>query len=176
MRVFIAIPVANQLNSKIEVFHAQPLFQQNMRPSHVEPHITLKAPQIVDDVQQWMATATEAIRGHAPLSIKGIKIDFITPHTLALFLEPDPLQDLQRSLATALAAYNSAGIDRHEVNFHPHVTIGRSDHRFNTPQQGELIRLAESFLEPYPTLQLNLVRLYAHDGHRYYGIKDIKLP
>lgn len=176
MRVFVAIPVESQLDAKINPLHTHKLFAANMRPSHIEPHITLKAPQEVSDIKPWAFAARGAISAWHPAQVRPTKVDFITPHTLALFLEPTPLAGLESALAGALAAYNTPDIELHEGSgYHPHVTIGRSDRKFTPVEQAQLINLAESYLRPYPRLDITKVRLYGHDGHRYYPLEDIEL-
>jgi 2'-5' RNA ligase len=179
MRVFVGIPLIDELGEGIIRFSRLPLFSRCLRLSTVEPHLTLKAPQEIpdDELDRWIDTATAAIRKHMPQTVQFTEPFFITPMTMAIGIETNPLCQLHLALVEALGSYDTPGIVAHEgADFIGHATIGRAIKHLLIPERTELVNTSRSFFNKQP-VKKDLIRLYGRDNfyEGYRSITDVKL-
>jgi 2'-5' RNA ligase len=173
MRVFVGLPAPPEFARKIEKIHQSQY--PMLRLSRLEFHITLKAPQEVQNLDEWVKAAFAACINFSAPKITIEKV-FINPFNLCLEVRKQPLVDLQDSLVRALKPYNSPGITLHEKEtFIPHITIGRSNKPIPPRERKELLQQLNINFDEL-SFTASTVRLYAMlNGVSYDSAKDINL-
>jgi 2'-5' RNA ligase len=177
MRVFVAIPLSKELGGVVEQIARMPLFREYLRLSRIEPHITLKAPQVIpsDAINTWKNTAAGTIQCDPPQRLNLKELFFITPTTLCLRIESTTLHHLLSLLTKNLGKYDTPDIIAHEgVNFIPHITIGRAIKPITPSKQKQILQKLNPLTKP-ETITAPTARLYGLESlnEGYKTLQDI---
>lgn len=162
MRVFVGIPLLHQYGQPFLRLSFCDGFKRNLRLSHIEPHMTLKAPQDIDERQlaEWRAAVHRTAQSFKPVRISISESFFITPVTLALNAETKPLCPIHLALMNSMESFNSSGVIYHEGNdFIAHVTVGRAVRRLEQSDRKTLVSECDQIIKPYE-IMVNKIRLY----------------
>ena len=127
MYVLPAIPIPRQLEEKIAPMRQTEVFHKLLRPSRMELHITLKAPQIISNAQKdaWVDAAQATCEQFSSVELEITSLGFLTSTVLALYIESKSLMELHDALAKALEQYNSPARGLHEgKQYQPHLRSG----------------------------------------------------
>lgn len=178
MYALIAIPIPRHLQEQIEPLRAEPVFQKLLRPSRIELHITLKAPQQIADLNKdtWLNSARKACKGFSAIDLNITGLNFITTTVLALDVDPAALLPLHQSVTEHLEKYNDGAYTLHEgERFRPHITIGRAIRGpLNAAERAQILEKLTPLIK-LQSHQARLVRLYGRDEGAYRPLLDIKL-
>jgi 2'-5' RNA ligase len=177
MRVFVGIPLS-EIESIRDRLHQHALIQECLRPSRLEGHITLKAPQTIADTKDWVKAVKAAVAGFETFDVTLTNTLFITPFTLALAVSaPVALYRLCHHLASELAPYNSEPPTHEGEDFLPHLTIGRSTKLISPTERTAILQLCRSQLPLPDTRKARMVRLYGREDQalEYEIVEDIPL-
>ena len=179
MRVFIGVPLLHLYGESFLRLSFCEGFKRNLRLSHIEPHLTLKAPQDIDEGQlpTWKHRVQKALQGFKPVHTKIDSSFFITPVTLALRGESKPLCPIHVALVDNLSEFDSAGVTYHEgKDFIAHVTVGRATRRLEQSDRKMLTAECDQIIKPQE-ITVNKVRLYIRRDieQGYEALEDIKL-
>lgn len=177
--MFVGIPLLHEYGESFIRLSFCPEFKRCLRLSHIEPHITLKAPQEVseEELPQWRDAASQIV---SRFDEKTIKVDgsfFITPFTLALEAESKPLCSLHLDLVSGLRRFNSPGILSHEgEDFVSHITVGRATKSVDQTDRKALTDECSRIIKPR-TLRINKVRLFIRRSLQegYETMEDVAL-
>jgi 2'-5' RNA ligase len=177
MRVLVGIPVEDVVAEPLQELADSTLFKNSMRLSRMEPHITLKAPQEVDNISEWQQKAMRACRDAKRSSVQATSIGFLTPFTFCIFLKCPELHALQYKVADALTQYNHPDVGLYEKElFNAHITLGRTAIKLDKVAENQLIELARRTFRPLPQFEVNTIRLYGQvTPPEYSALADINL-
>lgn len=171
MIVLIGLPLQRKYDAEMRRLQDNPLFPKVLRPSRLELHVTLKAPQEIDDAAIWIDEVSQKLKGATAATAKVTRIDFINSTSLVVFLDHQDLQRLHDPLiGDTPEFYEGEGFD-------PHITIGRASH----PVTPEVKRQAAELYKNDPLtgseIEFRIVRLYGREtrNDRYRALKDIEL-
>lgn len=162
MRVFVGIPLLHQYGQPFLRLSFSDAFKRNLRLSHIEPHMTLKAPQDIDERQldQWKSLVHSTAESFREVRVNIEGGFFITPVTLALKAETQPLCPIHIKLLDALMQFDSPGMTYHQGNgYTAHVTVGRAVRRLEQSDRKMLVVECDQIIKPHE-ITVNKIRLY----------------
>lgn len=179
MRVFIGAPLLHQYGQSFLRLSFCDGFKQNLRLSHIEPHLTLKAPQDIEEEQlsDWKQIARQTAQKFKLIHTKIEGSFFITPVTLALRAETKPVCPLHLALKKNLVDYDSSGVIYHEgKDYIAHMTVGRATRRLEQSDRKILITECDKIIKPQE-ITINKVRLYIRRDieQGYETLEDVDL-
>lgn len=162
MRVFVGIPLLHQYGQPFLRLSFCDGFKRNLRLSHIEPHMTLKAPQDIDErrLEDWRAQVHSTAQSFKQVRVKIEQSFFITPVTLAIKAETQPLCPIHLALMRGMEPFDSPGITYHEgSDFIAHVTVGRAIRRLEQSDRKMLVAECDQIIKPHE-ITINKIRLY----------------
>ncbi len=176
MRVFVGIPVQRQLETLALSITSSSAVKELIRPSPAEMHITLKAPQEIDDVSKWLNLVKSVCASARPTSVTLSTPTLINPVTLVVDVTREPLLEIHGALANALAPFNIGSVQlfEHEL-FRPHVTLGRSSRFLSDAQRRRLLEATTELLPDGLALDVDVIRCYQRVETGYVALVDIAL-
>lgn len=162
MRVFIGVPLLHQYGQPFLRLSFKDAFKRNLRLSHIEPHMTLKAPQDIDERQldEWRLLVHSTAESFREVRVNVERGFFITPVTLALRAETQPLCPIHLALMRSIESFNSSGVTYHEGRgFTAHITVGRAVRRLEQSDRKMLVAECDQIIKPQE-ININKIRLY----------------
>ncbi|GGG15492.1 hypothetical protein GCM10010912_69940 [Paenibacillus albidus] len=175
MQYFIGITPPEDYKDKIVVFRDR--WSSNRLNDVVEPHITVKAQGGLTLDLHWL----ESVRQTCSL-IQNFQLSLSEPRSFGsavtfLSVETSSVIDLHRRLVSAISP-SKEQIDRYfELDkYHPHLTLGQTYWGLNETEIEEMNLLAIKELAPFPTFNVNYVRVYKEiEPNKYVPFEDILL-
>lgn len=175
MRYFIGITPPDDYKEKIMTFRDR--WSSNRLNDVVEPHITVKAQGGLTADLHWLERVRQTCSlmqsFQLSLSDQGSFGSYVT----FLSVDTSDVTELHRRLVKA-ASPSQELIDRYfEMDkYHPHLTLGQTYWGMNETEIQEMKRLAINDLAPYPTFDVNYVRVYKEvEPNKYQPFVDIQL-
>lgn len=175
MQYFIGIVPPDDYKEKIIAFRKR--WPSNHLNAVAEPHITVKAQGGLTEDLQWLENVRRTCSSIKcfPLTLSGLgafgnTVTFLSVETAAIV-------DLHRSLVSVISP-SQEHIDRYfEFDlFHPHLTLGQTYWGMNEAEIDEMKLLAIDELAPFPTFNVNFVRIYKEiEPQKYVLFEDIQL-
>ena len=143
----------------------------------MEPHITVKAQGGLTGDLHWL----ECVRQTCSF-IQSFQLSLSEPGSFGsavtfLSVESSSVTGLHRRLVNAISPSQDL-LDRYfEMDkYHPHLTLGQTCWGLNETEIDEMKRLAMNQLAPYPTFNVNFVRVYKEiEPNKYVPFVDIQL-
>lgn len=179
MRVFIGVPLLHTYGDSFLRLSFCEGFKRNLRLSHIEPHLTLKAPQDIDEskLKLWQQLVHDVAKNFGPVSTKIDESFFITPVTLALKAQTKPLCPIHIALHETLSEFDSSDVIYHEgSDYIAHVTVGRAIRRLEQSDRKLLVSECDQIIKPQE-IEVNKIRLYIRRDieQGYETLEDIDL-
>lgn len=174
MRYFIGIVPPDSYLERIEDLRGK---WPNHKINHaVEPHITLKAQPGLTPDEEWIETVREICKEFQPFQVKIGKPRYFFDNILYLSIESETLMKLHRKLVHAITPSPELSKQYFELDdFVPHISIGKTFYGLAKSELIEMEKLAEKELTPYPTFEVNFIRIYQEVEHEVYR-KYVDIP
>jgi 2'-5' RNA ligase len=178
MRAYPAIVPPAELSAKLQEFSTS---LTSLAPGITGerasgPHITLKGPQYPDVFDPWLSAASSAVKGFEPFNVNFDQPTFLSRGVLALLTSAPGLQELNRRLATALAAFNHPTITYFDYDLYtPHVTLAYS------PQASHDLRVklhdrVTTGLLPLPSFRAASIAIFTRNDFDYHYRLSHQIP
>ncbi|KQX51234.1 MULTISPECIES: 2'-5' RNA ligase family protein [unclassified Paenibacillus] len=174
MQYFIGIVPPDEYKEQIAAFRNR--WVSNRLKDVVEPHITVKAQGGLTEDTRWLDNVREICT-----SIKSFRLSMSGPATFGsavifLGVESEEIYVLHKLLVDKVSPSPEL-IDRYfELGrFHPHLTLGQTYWGMNENEIAEMKLAAIHDLAPFPTFQVNYVRIYKEiEQNKYEPFEDIQ--
>lgn len=175
MNYFIGITPPDDYKEKIVAFRNR--WSSNRLNDVAEPHITVKAQGGLTVDLHWL----ENVRQTCAV-IPNFQLTFSDPGTFGsvvtfLNVETNNIIDLHKKLVKAISPSQEL-LDRYfEMDkYHPHLTLGQTYWGLSETELDEMKSLTVNELAPFPTFDVNFVRVYKEvESDRYVPFEDIPL-
>jgi 2'-5' RNA ligase len=151
--------------------------QSQFGDNRLEPHITLRPPVIVKDVDQWIKEIKTLCATVQSFNIKLPVTDRFGKRVLFISVESPELTQLYKKLGPAIKPFEQPGQEDNRP-YHPHLTLGRSWCGFTKEDFDGMQQLADEFvLQKDLSFVVNSIRVYHKPGHtkRYETLIDVPL-
>lgn len=177
---YIAILAPEPVASEVTSFKEDIALRYNSRAALKNmPHITLKAPFIMDAqhcrmLLQWF----EDLRLETPkfsLQLNGFG-SFPNSKKPVIFVKPEPsanLDGLQKEITSSFRADNFPALDSTDKRFHPHMTIAYRDLSFHDYERAWADYAAKQYNAAF---EVNEVVLFQHNGRQWNPVCRCLLP
>lgn len=175
MQYFIGIVPSDEYKKKIIEF--QQKWTNHRITDAVEPHITLKAQGGLTIDQGWISKVKNVCKDFQPFYISVSKPMFFGDDILYLSASSEELYKLHNSIVQEIAPSVDLIKKYFELdNFTPHMTLGKTFYGLSKQELKDMAKLAEVELSPYPTFEVNSIRIYQEvETGRYVTYLDIPL-
>lgn len=174
MKYFIGIPPPDDYKEKIVTFRER--WSSNRLV--VEPHITIKAQGGLTVDLHWLDSVRQtcSLIPSFQLTLSdpgsfGSAVTFLNVETNKIII------DLHKKLVKAISPSQEL-LDRYfEMDkYHPHLTLGQTYWGLNETEIKEMKLLTINELAPFPTFDVNYVRVYKEvEPNKYKPFEDIQL-
>lgn len=175
MKYFIGITPPDDYKAKIMAFRDR--WSSNRLNEVVEPHITVKAQGGLKVDLRWLENVRQACS-----LIQSFQLSLSEPGSFGsavtfLSVESSNVIDLHRRLVNAISPSQEILDQYFEMDqYHPHLTLGQTYWGLNETEIDEMKLLAMNELAPYPTFNVNFVRVYKEvEPNQYVPFVDIQL-
>ncbi|MBH0229091.1 2'-5' RNA ligase family protein [Halobacillus yeomjeoni] len=175
MQYFIGIVPTQEYKGKVTEFRNS--WKNNSISDVVEPHITLKAQGGLTADKKWLGKVKEVCLNTKPFDIKIDKTRFFGEDILYLSLSSKQLSILHYNIVSAVAPPKELIEKYFELdNFIPHMTLGKTTYGLSKQELRDMARLAEKEISPYPTINVDFVRIYQEiEPNKYVKFEDVPL-
>lgn len=175
MQYFIGIVPPDEYKEQIAEFRNR--WVSNRLKDVVEPHVTVKAQGGLTEDLRWLNNIRETCA-----TIKSFRLSILEPASFGnavtfLGVESKEVYDLHKRLVDTVSPSPEL-INRYfELDrFHPHLTLGQTYWGMAETEIEEMKFSAVNVLAPFPTFQVNKVRLYKEiERNKYAPFEDIQL-
>ncbi|MBD8836951.1 2'-5' RNA ligase family protein [Paenibacillus sp. FSL K6-4396] len=175
MKYFIGIRVPDDYKEKVVTFRDR--WSRNRLNDVVEPHITVKAQSGLTVDLQWLENVRQACS-----LIQSFQLSLSEPGSFGsavtfLSVSTSNVIDLHRRLVNVFSLSQELLDQYFEMDkYHPHLTLGQTYWGLNETEIDEMKLLAMNELAPYPTFNVNFVRVYKEvEPNKYVPFVDIQL-
>lgn len=174
MQYFIGIVPPEEYRNRIIEF-------QNNWGNHwiseaVEPHITLKAQGGLTPDKDWIAKVKDVCKDFNSFSISVDKPMFFGEDVLYLSAKSNELYDLHQNIVRQISPSDELIKKYFEMDdFTPHMTLGKTFYGLSKEELKKMDRLAEEELKPYPTFEVDFIRVYQEIKSQIY-VKYLDIP
>lgn len=175
MQYFIGI--VPPLDYKEEIVHFQKKWKSNGVVDVVEPHITLKAQGGLTPDKSWFDALETMCREFPPFRITLTEPKFFGDYVVYLSMESPKLFQLHNKIVRLINPSEELIKKYFELeDFIPHLTLGKTYFGMNSNELNEMAKEAHRLLTPYPTFEVNKIRVYQEiEPLKYITFKDIEL-
>lgn len=176
---FIGIVPPTTYLKKIEDFQ-----RRWMNKIRVEPHITLKAQGGLTPDKAWITKIQKVCANFSPFQVSIGQPKYFGDSILYLSVNSAKLYDLHRKIVQAIAPAEDVIKQYFELDAYvPHLTLGKEQYGGNISTElskikvMEMEQLASVELTPFPTFEVNFIRVYVlnSDKQQYKKVVDIPL-
>lgn len=176
---FIGIVPPKEYLEQIEYFQ-----KRWIKHLGVEPHITLKAQGGLTPDKKWIDKVQKVCENFRPFKVSLNKTMYFGDNILYLSVNSNELYNLHQKIVEEIAPSVELIKQYFELdNFVPHVTLGKEQYvgsistGLSKQELKEMERIAEVELAPYPTFEVNFIRVYQlnNEKRRYERYVDIPL-
>ena len=150
----------------------------------VEPHITLKAQGGLSVDKKWIQKVIDVCDNYKPFQLKLGAPKYFGNTILYLSVHSNSLHELHNRIVKTISPSEELIKQYFELNdFVPHLTLGKEQYGsdistgISKVELKEMEKLAEKELTPYPTFEVNSIRVYELniEKNRYEKYMDIYL-
>lgn len=175
MQYFIGIVPPLEYMEKIKYF--QKKWKSNGVVNVVEPHITLKAQGGLTPDLRWIDNIEILCRDFQPFRITLTEPKFFGDYVLYLSMESQALYQLHNKIVQLINPSTQLIKKYFELeDFVPHLTLGKTYFGMASNELNEMAIEAQRLLTPYPTFDVNQIRVYQEiEPLKYIPYKDIAL-
>lgn len=175
LQYFIGIVPTEEYIGKVKDFRER--WKNNAISDVVEPHITLKSQGGLTSDEKWLGKVEQVCFNTKPFDIKLEKTMFFGKDILYLSASSKPLSTLHNNIVSAVKPSNKLIEKYFELdNFIPHMTLGKTAYGLSKQELRDMARMAEKEIGPYPTINVNFVRVYQEiEPNKYVKLEDIPL-
>jgi 2'-5' RNA ligase len=172
MKYFIGIAPPDDVKQKIEALRA------GWGPASIEPHITVKAPNSLNDSLAWLPRVAALCSAVAPFSIQLQGIGQFGTSVLYLRVVSDEIAALHQALvriADSPLAEQAAFFEG--VAYRPHLTLAHAKHggSLSPAVAAMLPQVAEAWAQPIGFLA-TAIRIYRSNGGGHGYDRYLELP
>jgi 2'-5' RNA ligase len=175
MKYFIGITPPDDYKEKIVTIRDR--WSSDRLNDVVEPHITVKAQGCLTVDLHWL----ESVRQTCSL-IQSFQLSLLEPGSFGstvtfLNVETSNVIELHRKLVKAISPSQELLDHYFEMDkYHPHLTLGQIYWGLNETEIEEMKLLTINELAPFPTFDVNYVRVYKEvELDKYVPFEDIQL-
>ncbi len=163
MKFFIGVPIPKSYKNKIEMLRAE------FRFFTTEPHITLVPPPALPDNDDFVEKVVEVCKKIEPFDIRLKGLDQFGTRVLYVSADSPALIDLYKKI------YENLGLQEERRGFTPHLTIVKQRPK-RSVDIGEIRKMAEMKLIPYPEYILNSITIYYQPKEHSIYVPYMEIP
>ncbi len=177
MKFFIGITPPEPARGKIIAF--QKSFSNNKVPDKIEPRITLRPPEELEESEAWLSKVELTTKNFGEFQISFEGIDGFDKNVV--FLKPafsQKLVNLHKILLNALGEYENLENKYSSDNqYRPHLTLGGMKWGLTEKEAAEMKKRGQRELESIDGFRVTSIRIYQKDGEhaRWNALLDIPL-
>lgn len=162
MQYFIGIVPTDEYKERIIDF--QKKWSNNRITEVVEPHITLKSQGGLTPDKEWIRIVESICKNFNSFSVTISKPMFFGDDILYLSALSEALNVLHKNIVQGISPSEDLIKKYFELDdFAPHITLGKTYYGLSNNELKDMAKLAEEELTPYPTLEVNFIRIYQED-------------
>jgi 2'-5' RNA ligase len=175
MQYFIGIVPPSDYKEKIINF--QKNWESNGVINVVEPHITLKAQGGLTPDKRWLDDLETLCRDFPSFRITLTEPKFFGDYVVYLSMQSQELIQLHNKIVKLINPSDDLIKKYFELeDFVPHLTLGTTYFGMTSNELNEMEIEAQRLLMPYPTFDVNQIRVYQEiEPFKYITYKDIAL-
>lgn len=175
MQYFIGIVPPESYKEKVTKFREG--WSNHWINKVVEPHITLKAQGGLTPDEKWITKIKQVCSAVEPFQITVGKPEFFFDSIVYLSIESKELFTLHKKLVQNISPSPESIKQYFELeDFVPHMSIGKTYYGMTTEELQDMARLAEEELQPYPSFNVDFIRVYREvEPHVYVKYFDVPL-
>ncbi|OZM57585.1 2'-5' RNA ligase [Lottiidibacillus patelloidae] len=176
MQYFIGIVPPD--NYKEQIIKFQKKWKGNTLPDLVEPHITLKAQGGLTADERWINQVKIVCSNFPSFKVAIDKPMFFGDEILYLSANSNELKELHEQLVQVISPSKDLIKKYFELDdFVPHMTLAKTYYGLSSEDLKEMAKMAEEELSPYPTYEVNFIRIYVENSKlkKYETYLDIPL-
>jgi 2'-5' RNA ligase len=175
MQYFIGVVPPDDYKRKLISF--QERWKNNSLVKVVEPHITVKAQSGLTMDKSWLGNVKAVGESFSPFEVTLNQPMFFGEHVLFLSVLSNKINDLHRRLVDAVSPDQELIKKYMELeDYTPHLTLGQTFWGLTYPELKEMADMTEKKLLPYPTFEVQFIRIYQEiEPNRYIKYLDIPL-
>lgn len=175
MQYFIGVVPQDDYKKRLIEF--QQKWANNRISDVVEQHITLKAQGGLTPDEEWVSKVKAVCKEYRPFLISLSKPQFFGEDILYLGASSEELYKLHNRIVQVISPSGDLIRKYFELDdFTPHMTLGKTAYGLTSQDLKDMARLAEEELCPYPTFEVNFIRIYQEvEAGKYRGYLDIPL-
>lgn len=169
MKFFIGIVPPTEIFNEI---------QKIKHESHSEPHITVKAQAGLDEDLLWLDKIKQVCENFQAFDVKLTEPRYFGEDVLFLGVESEQISTLHKELVKAVSPDPELSKQYFEWDAYvPHLTIAQRSYGMTYEQLEEVKAEVRNTLYPFPTFNVNFIRVYCkeHRGEAYKKYVDIPL-
>ncbi|WP_019414891.1 2'-5' RNA ligase family protein [Paenisporosarcina sp. TG20] len=169
MHYFIGIVPTDEYKERITNF--QKKWANNRITEVVEPHITLKAQGGLTLDKEWIRIVESICKNFNSFSVTVSKPMFFGDDILYLSAFSEDLNMLHKNIVQGIYLSEDLIKKYFELDeFTPHITLGKTVYGLSKNELKDMAKLAEEELSPYPTIEVNFIRIYQETEPGIYKI------
>lgn len=175
MQYFIGIVPSDEYKKKIIEF--QQKWVNHFITDVVEPHITLKAQGGLTPDKEWISKVKKVCNNFSSFNISVSKPMFFGEDILYLSATSKELYKLHNCIVEEISPSDDLIKKYFELDdFTPHMTLGKTYFGLSKQELKDMAQLAEEELSPYPSIEVNFIRIYQEiEPLKYIKYFDIPL-
>ncbi|PZE21100.1 2'-5' RNA ligase family protein [Paenibacillus xerothermodurans] len=175
MHFFIGIVPPDEYVCQTTRFQRQ--WPNNALPQDVEPHITVKAQGGLTPDGSWIDAVKCVCSGFPAFQVSLHQPMFFSRDVLFLSVRSEKIHSLHERLVHAISPSTELIKRYFELeSYSPHLTLGQTYWGLTHEELMQMLRKAEQELTPYPTFDVNFVRIYREiERDRYVKYVDVPL-
>lgn len=175
MQFFIGIVPSEEYKWKITKFQQQ--WKNNSLTDVVEPHITIKTQGGLTIEKEWLTEVKKVCEETKPFKLSLKKPAFFGEIVLFLCVESKEIYDFHRKIVSAISPEKDLIKKYMELDdYEPHLTLGQTHWGLSKEELKDMGKLAEEELSPFPSIDVDLLRVYQEiEPNKYRKYLDIHL-
>nr|WP_174612755.1 2'-5' RNA ligase family protein [Virgibacillus ihumii] len=174
MQYFIGVVPPDEYLSRIKQFRQR--WRNNSIDEVVEPHITLKAQGGLTEDTRWFEPVKLVCKNFRPFQLSLNEPRFFAEGILYLSAKSEALYKLHRQLVEEISPPGDDIKKYFELDdFVPHLTLGKTNYGLTRQDLQVMAASAIEELNPFPTFDVNFVRVYQEVDNQYRKLEDIRL-
>ncbi|SOC41587.1 2'-5' RNA ligase family protein [Ureibacillus acetophenoni] len=175
MQYFIGIVPSDEYKQKVTAF--QQKWKNHWITDVVEPHITVKAQGGLTPDKEWIRKVKKVCNQFSPFNISVSKPMFFGEDILYLSVNSKELYELHNKIVEKILPSDDLIKKYFELDdYIPHMTLGKTYFGLSKQDLNDMAKLAEEELTPYPTFEVNFIRIYQEvEPLKYVKLLDIPL-
>ena len=159
MKLFMGIVPPEEYKEKIRTFQRQ--WSDNRLPDRIEPHITVKAPFDPPKTNRWLEQIQQVCQNTPSFSLSLGAPSFFGERVVHLSVKSEGLDLLHQEVIRVFTEATGFGVSYSEgKTYTPHLTLGNIRHGLTEIQIKEIGKQATHELAPFPSFQVDFLRVY----------------